>query len=288
MAEQVVSELTHREGHTPTGIRIGVTGPPGAGKSTLLMRLALHCRTQNKRFATVAVDPSSPRSGGSLLGDRARMRLDPEDDGVFFRSMATGGHHGGLSHGAAEAAEILSHAFDLVCLETTGVGQSETEVSDAADLVVMVIQPGSGDSLQFIKAGIMEIPDILVVNKSDLASAEKSAADIAAAYSVLRQTGSRQRQERAILTSALEDTGIEGLYQAIHERHQSLDLPQKRELGRRARAANIFRKQYGTHGVKLLGGIAKMRHMTVSEGSVFERAERLRKAYLERVNRRPQ
>ena len=149
------------------GHRVGLTGPPGVGKSTLTSALARSVRRRGRTVGVVAVDPSSIRSGGSLLGDRARMSFDPTDAGLFVRSLATAGEVGGLAYAANSAVRVLAAAYDMVVVETTGVGQSEVDVVDVADTVVLVIQPGSGDVLQFLKAGIMEIPDILVVNKAD-------------------------------------------------------------------------------------------------------------------------
>ncbi|MDX6726738.1 MAG: GTPase, partial [Baekduia sp.] len=144
---------------------VGVTGPPGAGKSTLLSELCRAWRALDRTVAVLAVDPSSKRSGGSLLGDRARIVFDPEDRGLFIRSTATGQRLGGLAPATRAAAQALAAAFDVVVIETVGVGQSETEVGEVADTVAVIVQPGSGDTLQFLKSGIMEIPDVLVVTK---------------------------------------------------------------------------------------------------------------------------
>ena len=147
---------------------IGVTGPPGAGKSTLLSALLRAWRADGRSVAMLAVDPSSRRSGGSLLGDRARIEFDPADRDVFIRSTSAGERLGGLAWATRAAAHALAAAFDVVVIETVGVGQAETEVADVADTVAVVVQPGSGDVLQFLKSGIMEIPDVLVVTKADL------------------------------------------------------------------------------------------------------------------------
>jgi LAO/AO transport system kinase len=154
---------------------IGVTGPPGAGKSTLLSALLGSWRGaapavdgRERTVAMLAVDPSSRRSGGALLGDRARIEFDPSDRGVFIRSTSAGERLGGLAWATRAAAHALAAAFDVVVIETVGVGQAETEVADVADTVAVVVQPGSGDVLQFLKSGIMEIPDVLVVTKADL------------------------------------------------------------------------------------------------------------------------
>ena len=155
-------------GGEAAGHIVGVTGPPGAGKSTLLSALLRAWRERGQSVAMLAVDPSSRRSGGSLLGDRARIDFDPADRGVLIRSTAAGDRLGGLAGATRTAAQALAAAFDVVVIETVGVGQAETEVADVADTVAVVVQPGSGDVLQFLKSGIMETPDVLVVTKADL------------------------------------------------------------------------------------------------------------------------
>ncbi|MBJ7332849.1 MAG: ATP/GTP-binding protein, partial [Solirubrobacteraceae bacterium] len=168
---------------------IGVTGPPGAGKSTLLSALVREWRSRGLSVAVLAVDPSSKRSGGSLLGDRARIDFDPRDRELFIRSTAAGERLGGLAPATRAAAQALAPAFDIVVIETVGVGQSETDVADVADTVAVIVQPGSGDALQFIKSGIMETPDVLVVTKADLGQIAMSARrDLSAA---LRSLGAR-------------------------------------------------------------------------------------------------
>ncbi len=155
-------------GGEAAGHIIGVTGPPGAGKSSLLSELVAAWRDAGRSVAVLAVDPSSKRSGGALLGDRARIVHDPRDTAVFIRSTAAADRLGGLAASTRAAATALATAFDVVVVETVGVGQSETEIAELADTVAVVVQPGSGDALQFLKSGIMEIPDVLVVTKADL------------------------------------------------------------------------------------------------------------------------
>ena len=179
-------------GAEPRGQIIGVTGPPGVGKSSLLSRLVAEWRAAGRSVAVLAVDPSSRRSGGALLGDRARIERDPGDDQVFIRSTAAGGRLGGIAPATRAAAGALTVAFDVVVIETVGVGQSETEVADVADTVVVVVQPGAGDVLQFLKSGIMEIPDVLVVTKADLGAV----GDPDAVRSARRADGARQRRHR--------------------------------------------------------------------------------------------
>jgi len=165
---------------------IGLTGPPGVGKSTLLNTLIEAWRGDGRTVGVIAVDPSSQRSGGALLGDRTRLQTDPDDRGVFVRSMAARGRLGGVADLTLPAIVVLRALFDVVVVETVGVGQSETEISGLADTTVFCVQPSSGDSLQFMKAGIMETPDLVVINKADLgAAADRAAADVASAMRVL-------------------------------------------------------------------------------------------------------
>ena len=166
-------------GDTGRARRVGITGPPGAGKSTLTMRLALACRARNETVGVVAVDPSSPFTGGALLGDRIRMGEVATDPGVFIRSMAARGALGGLALASREVADVMdAYGFDLILTETVGVGQSELEIVQAADTTVVVLVPESGDSIQAMKAGLMEIADVFVVNKADRPGADRLAQEL--------------------------------------------------------------------------------------------------------------
>jgi LAO/AO transport system kinase len=237
---------------------VGVTGPPGAGKSTLLSELVRTWRADTRTVAVLAVDPSSRRSGGSLLGDRARIVSDPGDEGVFIRSTAAGGRLGGLAPATRAAAHALAAAFDVVVVETVGVGQSETDVAEVADTVAVVVQPGSGDVLQFLKAGIMEIPDVLVVTKADLADvALRARRDLHAA---LRSLG--ERDTRVVAVRALAPaTGIDALVAALDEHRARLDLPARRLAARRAGALADFAAEHGERGVRALGGVRGARRL---------------------------
>jgi LAO/AO transport system kinase len=237
-------------GEAPAAI-IGLTGPPGVGKSSLLSRLLAHWRAQDRSVAVLAVDPSSRRSGGSLLGDRARIERDPSDQDVFIRSTAAGTRLGGLAPATRAAATALAVAFDVVVIETVGVGQSEIEVAEVADTVVVVVQPGSGDVLQFLKSGIMEIPDVLAVTKSDLGRVAATAlADLQAA---LRSLGASETEVVAV-SSVAPPAGIEELAAALDRHRASLDLKARRVAGRRAHALADFAVEWGDHGIRALGG----------------------------------
>ena len=160
---------------------VGITGPPGAGKSTLTDKIVLELRAMNKKVGVLAVDPSSPFSGGAILGDRIRMQRHATDDNVFIRSLATRGHLGGLSQAVYESARVLDAAgFDTIVIETVGVGQSEVDIVRCADTIVLVSVPGLGDDIQTIKAGVMEIGDIFAVNKADRDGAERVIREIKA------------------------------------------------------------------------------------------------------------
>ena len=160
---------------------VGITGSPGVGKSTLVSALVAAYRARGERVAVVAVDPSSPFSGGALLGDRVRMNRHATDDGVFIRSLATRGHQGGLSRATSASVAVLDAAgFPVIFVETVGAGQAELDVADAADAVVVVTAPGLGDEVQALKAGLLEIADLLVVNKGDRDGADRTLRDLAA------------------------------------------------------------------------------------------------------------
>ncbi len=252
-------------------IRVGLTGPPGVGKSTLAAALIRALRARGRTVGVVAVDPSSRRTGGALLGDRARIDTDPGDEGVFVRSLATRGELGGLARAAPAEAIVMSAAFDWVIVETVGVGQSETDVEYVCDTVVFVVQPGSGDVLQFLKAGIMEIPDVLAVNKSDLGeSAKRARADLASALDAARSVGLGSNWEPPVLlTSAALREGIDALIDTIERHRASLEasgaLVERRMQGRIAWAVREYVRRHGELAVEREGGEIALRDRIARE-----------------------
>jgi LAO/AO transport system kinase len=200
--------------------RIGITGPPGVGKSTLIGQIALRLRDRGERVAVVAVDPTSPYSGGALLGDRYRMVEVTEDPRIFMRSMATRGSQGGLGCATQEALDLLDAAgFTMILVETVGVGQVELDITRATDTVAVILVPESGDAIQAMKAGLMEIADVFVINKSDREGAERVVRDLESALDV-RLARNAWRPE-VLKIAALRGEGLETLLEAFdrHRRH---------------------------------------------------------------------
>jgi LAO/AO transport system kinase len=201
--------------HSGRAYLVGVTGPPGAGKSTLVDRLTTAIRSGGRTVGVVAVDPTSPFTGGAVLGDRLRMQTHAGDDGVFIRSMATRGHLGGLSRATGDAALILDAAGrEIVLIETVGVGQDEVEIVRTADVSVVTLVPGTGDEVQALKAGIMEIADIFVVNKADREGADRLVSAIETTLS-LQSYGPDQWRPPILKTVATTGSGVDHLWQTL-------------------------------------------------------------------------
>ena len=216
---------------TGRGLVIGITGAPGAGKSSLVDKLALHYRKQGERVGIVAVDPSSPFSGGAILGDRIRMQTLGLDSGVFIRSMATRGNLGGLARTTVDAVSILDAAgYARIIIETVGVGQDEVEVVKAADISVVVLVPGMGDDIQAIKAGIMEIGDIFVINKADREGVNATEKELEGLLSLAAREDSWEPP--IVKTVAPESKGIQDLAAAI-ESYRNFHMEAKSGDGRR-------------------------------------------------------
>lgn len=248
-----VASLLDTAWKNPRGHVLGLTGPPGVGKSSLTNALIKAWRDAGRTVAIIAVDPSSRTSGGALLGDRIRLSTDPEDTGVFVRSMAARDQLGGLAALTIPAMVLMRAIYDIVVIETVGVGQSETDVAEAADTVVFCVQPGSGDSLQFMKAGIMEIPDITVVTKADMgAVAGRAKADVRGALSLADERGDGWSAP-VILVSSATGQGIDKLVAAVdsHAAHLGPEgLRDRRHVHGQAWARDIIRSRFGSEGLR--------------------------------------
>ena len=215
--EEIIRLISH---HLGNAYIIGITGAPGVGKSTLTDKLVKKLRKKNKKVGVIAVDPTSPFSGGAILGDRIRLQQLATDDGVFIRSMASRGHLGGISSATADAIKILdAFGCDYIFIETVGVGQSEIEVVKNVDTTILVLIPGMGDEIQAIKAGIMEIADIFVVNKADKDGVERTILEID-----MLQNLSEDKKRKAPIQSVIakDNVGIDELIEKIDEHEQYL------------------------------------------------------------------
>jgi LAO/AO transport system kinase len=235
---------------------VGITGPPGVGKSSLCAALVAGWRKAGKTVGVIAVDPSSRSSGGALLGDRVRIVHDATDEGSFVRSMAARDRLGGLADQTLAAMVVMRALFDQVLIETVGVGQSETDVAGVADTVVFCVQPGSGDSLQFMKAGIVEIPHLIVVTKADLgAAAERARADVAGALSLA--TAGDDWPVKTLALSSRSGAGIDALVEALEGHGAYLSADDRLLIARHRQSegwvAESLRERFGREGIARLG-----------------------------------
>ena len=233
---------------------VGVTGPPGVGKSSLCAALVAAWRKDGRTVGVIAVDPSSKASGGALLGDRVRIVHDSSDEGSFVRSMAARDRLGGLADQTLAAMVVMRALFDRVLIETVGVGQSETDVAGVADTVVFCVQPGSGDSLQFMKAGIVEIPHLIVVTKADLgAAAERARTDVAGALSLATAA---DWPLKTLAVSSRNGAGMEALMAALEAHRGHLDQDGRLVVARHRQSEGwlheVLRERFGTRGLARL------------------------------------
>jgi LAO/AO transport system kinase len=228
--------------HTGRAFILGITGPPGGGKSTLVDRIVSEFRRRNLTVGVVAVDPSSPFSGGAILGDRIRMQRHATDAGVFVRSMATRGHLGGLSKAAGEAVLVLdAMGFDVILIETVGVGQDEVEIVDLAHTTAVVSLPGMGDDIQAMKAGILEIGDVFIVNKADKPGAEQVVRQLRVMLE-MRNRAEGEWEPPVLQTVAVDNQGIEELVDGFFRHRQYLTDSGRLTQRKRVRQMHFFRE----------------------------------------------
>ena len=267
-AEEIISKIEEKTGNA---FILGITGPPGAGKSTFTSSFVTELRKQNLKIGIIAVDPSSPFTGGAVLGDRIRMRVHTKDENVFMRSLGSRGALGGLSLKTSRIVSLMdAFGMDVIIVETVGVGQSETEISKTADMTAVILAPGFGDDIQALKAGILEIADIFVVNKSDLAGADKLELELKQTLKLNYTDTSIQ----VIKCCSTRDDDFENVYSEIKKRvdyFKKEKILDERRLNRKRRDIYDLIKseieKITEEKIKKLGGIDSILNMT--DGKVY-------------------
>ena len=258
---------------------IGVTGPPGVGKSTLIDKLIKKLRKENKSVGIIAVDPSSQKSGGALLGDRTRFLLDPNDEKVFVRSMAAKDYLGGISELTYPSMVVMRSKFDYIIIETVGVGQSETSIKDIVDTVILCVQPGGGDTIQFMKSGVFEIPDIITVTKSDIEKLSNlTFSDLSGSKGYFKKIN--DWSINIIMTSSHKNSGFEKLLIEIDKRWDWLNADKRLNERRYDQDIEWLKKslqtEFGSHGME------KLKNKLIYKKNPFSTLYNLKKMILAR------
>lgn len=270
-AANFLDQLLSHKSYMMIGHLIGITGPPGAGKSSITATLIKFWRKYGLKVAVLAVDPSSPATGGALLGDRLRMHSVSIDDNVFIRSLACREEFGGLSIEVWPMSLVMLSVFDIVLIETVGVGQREIDVANMTDTTCFIAQPGSGDEIQFIKAGIIEVPHIIIVNKADMGlTATKTLNNL---RMMIHKRDENGWSIKIIAASAKTGTGIETLVNILDQHRNILIsnniLPVRRRKSQVYWLIKRLKEEFGSYGIKLLGGQDSLHKMLESKSSMY-------------------